>query len=392
MLLVGVSRLNIESQLVWVDTMETAVESEVVNILNDVESVDVRIEIESQNLQSSQSRSLQEDSPSPGNLTILFDVDFFIRAAVEDHDVKRYIGGTLDSEADKETFIAKLKAEDPINFASLIYVTLTLPQDTTESGILVEPANYDSEALGAGITVGIAAIGLAGVSLFVIAVYWWNRRRTDNSQSTPSTENNRIRNLFEYEQNTLTVEVSEKPELDVSTLGDPIPYNAPAPMDVSLAEETLSLPYDYKIATAQAMPSLDESASYSGFSDMSSNIIDVETDDGTLDAQYNVEDRIEVEVPPGMLGLVLEADSEGVATVYDMKELSPLEQIRIGDRLVSVDHVDVTAMSVGSVMKLIASKRNKPIRKLVFTRSPRRSSSSKLASWNRDGGDGDEED
>jgi hypothetical protein len=167
------------------------------------------------------------------------------------------------------------------------------------------------------------------------------------------------------------VNVNDKLETDVSTLGDPIPQGVtPSPIDVSLAEETLSLPYDYKVATAHPLPSLDESASYSAFSDVSSNIIDVQTDDDTLEAQYNVENRVEVEAPPGMLGLVLEADNEGVATVYDMKEVSPLAgRVNIGDKLVSVDQVDVTAMSVESVMKLIASKRTRDVRRLVFTRS-----------------------
>ena len=170
----------------------------------------------------------------------------------------------------------------------------------------------------------------------------------------------------------MMVDVMERPELDVSTLGDPIPQGMAAPTDASLAEETnISLPYDYKVA-AHILPSVDESASYS-FSEVSSNAssnaIDVQTDDDTLDAQYFIEETIQVDAPPGMLGLVLEADKDGIATVCDMKQISPVaDRVHIGDKLVAVNDVDVSGMPVDEVTSLIASKQDKNGRTLVFSR------------------------
>ena len=370
MILEGVSLLSSRSQTVWSEATETAIQDEVTTILNNqVESVDVEVTINSQNPRRRLQGASIADSPSTvisSNLTIVFDVKFFIRAVIEDHNVRRYVGASLDTAGDQDIFILQLKSSGETAFQNLTSVRLILPPLGDENAIRTDG---DSESLSTGVTVGITTVSIAGIALIGMGLFMWMRRTPAQSQSSSEQV---VKNLREFEADGVMVDVLGKPDMDVSTLGDPIPQGVPAAPADSLDEETPSLPYDYKVASHTLPSLLDESASYS-FSEVSSNIVDVQTDDDTLDAQYFIEDRIEVEAPPGMLGLVLEADSEGVAAVCNMKEASPLaDRVHIGDKLVSVDGVDVTAMPVGSVMKLIASKQDNKVRGLAFSRPSRK--------------------
>mmetsp|Transcript_5109 Transcript_5109/g.8387 ORF Transcript_5109/g.8387 Transcript_5109/m.8387 type:complete len:139 (-) Transcript_5109:48-464(-) len=70
-----------------------------------------------------------------------------------------------------------------------------------------------------------------------------------------------------------------------------------------------------------------------------------------------------------MLGLVLEAASDGVPIVHAIKSTSPLsDQVQVGDRLVSVDGDDVTVLLASDVSRLISLKREQQVRRFVFSR------------------------
>jgi hypothetical protein len=369
MILTGVSLLPSRSQIVWAEITETAIRHEVITILNNqIESVDVLVVITSQNPQQSTSRRLEEPELSniSSNLTIVFDVMFFIRAVIEDHNVRRYVAAALDTDGDQNVFMLQLESSGEAAFQNLTSVRLILPPDNNSDSASAT-VGY-REPLGTGMTIGITAVSVAGVALVIVGAFMWVKRRPEKTLTASSDQI--IGNLENYDEHDLAFNnIMEHADVDVSTLGDPIPQGIPAsPTDESLAEETTSLPYDFKVGS-EVLPSLDEIQSYSSFSEASSKIIDVQTDDDTLDAQYVIEDRIEVDAPPGMLGLVLEEDSEGIASVYDMKELSPLaDRVQIGDKLVSVDDVDVSAMPVHDVMNLIASRQANHVRRLIFSR------------------------
>jgi len=376
MILTGVSLLSTRSQRIFTRTFEILVRDEAVTILNKVETVDVRVFIQSQIPQLSSLRRNLEDSPNStgpliaSNLTVVFGVRFFIRAVLEEHNVRRYVGATLDTAEDQEMFILQLKSSGESAFQNLSYAHLVLPPE--ESTIEPSQENFDPETLGVGISIGIATIAVGGAALIGVAFYMWGRRkpRKTRRQKGPEQAVDDSRSGEEEDNDDMMVlNVTERP--DVSTLGDP--YCISGPTDASLGEETNSLPYDYKVA-AEVLPSIGGvSASYSFSSEMSSNNVYLQTDDETLGAQYEIEDRVEVEAPPGMLGLVLESDSEGFVTVCDVKERSPLaDRIIFGDKLVAVDDVDVTVMPVGSVMHLIASRQANPVRKLTFNRRSKR--------------------
>lgn len=371
MILTGVSLLSSRSQMVWIEATEMAVEREVIAVLNnEIESVDARVTLISQNPRQRKLQATTLTNPSntfiSSNLTLTFDVRILIRAVFEQHDIRRYVGAALDTADDQANFINQLRTSGETAFQNLTSIQLILPRLPNDS-----PLESDLEdSSGTSTTIAIAITAVAAIAFITTGIVIWVRRSQAISHTSDSGQ--ATKSLREVDGGGVMVDLVERPDGgDVSTLGDPIGQGMPAPpVDSSVAEETASLAYDYKVAS-RGLPSLGESASYS-FSDASSRILDVQTDDDTLDAQYFNEDRIEVEAPAGMLGLVLEADKEGIAAVYNMKQSSALaDRIKIGDKLVSVDGIDVTIMPIKSVTDLLASKQHRKVRALVFCRPAR---------------------
>ncbi len=111
-------------------------------------------------------------------------------------------------------------------------------------------------------------------------------------------------------------------------------------------------------------------------SDMSSRVrsmsenISLFSEDNSFEAMYGEEERIVVIAPAGKLGMVIDTPSGGIPVVHAIKESSVLyNQIRIGDRLISVDDQDTTTLSAIRVSKLISSRASNPQRVMVFLRS-----------------------
>jgi hypothetical protein len=76
----------------------------------------------------------------------------------------------------------------------------------------------------------------------------------------------------------------------------------------------------------------------------------------------------EVIVPPGMLGLVIDSPNGSVPVIRAIKPTSVLyPQVKVGDRLISVDHQNVTNMSATQVSNLITQKQHQN-RTFVFCR------------------------
>jgi C-terminal processing protease CtpA/Prc len=60
---------------------------------------------------------------------------------------------------------------------------------------------------------------------------------------------------------------------------------------------------------------------------------------------------------------------DGVPTIHNIKPASALaEQVQIGDRLLSVDGIDVSIMLASDVSRLIASRKEALVRKFIFVR------------------------
>ena len=87
---------------------------------------------------------------------------------------------------------------------------------------------------------------------------------------------------------------------------------------------------------------------------------------GTGQKEY---EQIKVVAPPGKLGVVIDTPLSGSPMVYAIKDTSVLaNQVRIGDKLISVDGRDTTQLSAIKVSMLISSK-DKNNRILVFERN-----------------------
>ena len=95
------------------------------------------------------------------------------------------------------------------------------------------------------------------------------------------------------------------------------------------------------------------------------------SDDASFEQQFaEEEERFDVVAPAGKLGMVIDTPNGGLPVVHAIKDTSVLaDSVRVGDRLLSVDGEDCTAMSAMQVSKLISLKSEKPARVLVFARS-----------------------
>ena len=95
-------------------------------------------------------------------------------------------------------------------------------------------------------------------------------------------------------------------------------------------------------------------------------------DDSSFEEQFkDPEERLDVVAPAGKLGMVIDTPNGGIPVVHAIKDTSVLiDDVRVGDRLLSVDGEDCTVMTAMQVSKLISLKSNKPARVLVFARTP----------------------
>ena len=97
----------------------------------------------------------------------------------------------------------------------------------------------------------------------------------------------------------------------------------------------------------------------------------LECDGETLDRQYLADNQFEVDAPPGTLGLLLSTprSSEALLSIQEIEPHSPLAcQVRKGDMLLAIDGEDVTGLRSNDVSRMIAQKREKKVRRLLFTR------------------------
>ena len=80
--------------------------------------------------------------------------------------------------------------------------------------------------------------------------------------------------------------------------------------------------------------------------------------------------KLVVVAPPGSLGVVIGAPKgDSIPSVHAIKDTSALiNDVQIGDRLISVDGEDTTKLSAIRVSNLIGSKAKSPQRVLVFAR------------------------
>jgi C-terminal processing protease CtpA/Prc len=94
------------------------------------------------------------------------------------------------------------------------------------------------------------------------------------------------------------------------------------------------------------------------------------SDDDSFEEQFAKQDEcFEVRAPPGKLGIIVDLSDNGEPCVRAVRSDSVLaNEVKIGDRLISVDGEICTDMSAEHVSKLIAVKSNQECRKIMFVR------------------------
>jgi hypothetical protein len=342
-----------ECMAMWVDYITQSMKSEVQQVIPRYETLNVQT--------YNVSRGTFDDLEV---LAFFYDVRIDIRSAIIVHNLRRYIGGPFDSSNEKDALIEAMRASTCPEYANLSAVRVILPVESNISGATTNPDGTVNSGVIAG---SVVAVGAAAMLVAILIFVRIKRRREmigviliDGTQSPGQSG---------VHDNEIASEIGLQTDVEVSTLGDPIPQGTPTGTgigDVSTAG-SFSLDYDYK-AYYQDVPSITEEVSRGGGGDSLSNSF-VPGDDDTFEAQYGADEQFEVLAPAGILGLILETNKDGVPTIHNIKAASVLAaQVQIGDRLLSVDGIDVSIMLASDVSRLIASRKDAPVRKFVFAR------------------------
>lgn len=359
--------MDLVVQSIWVDVTSAFIRAEINDRMQELvpeedTKVGVSIDITSQSpaFTGSKLRRLQTDQ-----VEITYNAVISIESSVEEHDVNSYIMGAFDTSEEKADYVAALKATEDESFAALSNVTV----EPAKSIIALEDpdgGNTNNSKLSGAAMIGlIAGLATVGAVAFAVAGFIIYSRRKRGGKRTPVSSLEEDPNDH-YCGNEIDIEMRD----EVSTLGDPIPVGMRNDFlgedaQFSTTTDSLTADYDFQQAYRNGQPSVVDS--HTG-SDPSSFLA---KDDITLEAEYQIDAqaRFEVEAPAGLLGLVLETSEDGVPVVHAIKESSCLAgQVQVGDRLVCVDDEDVTSMLASSVSRLIASKKDNPVRTFVFTR------------------------
>jgi hypothetical protein len=324
-------------------------------------------------------------------------VVILIQSLIQNHDAGRYIYGAFNDDEEKAMFVTALKDTGSAAFVNVDSVSVApLPEDedpTTEvedptedeaqdpPDGLIMTTNDEDNNVTAAIVVSIVIVVLAGIGLTTF--FARNGRRKSGGGTVQKILATSARQTTEsVEQAAIASEIEIGEGSDLSSLGDPISFSVrPSWVTVegsingiSGTPDNLSLDYDFQKA-------FDHDFTLS-FVDTESNPSSLLTkDDRTLSIGYVLKEKaenFEVEAPPGLLGLALETSEEGIPTIHMIKRSSPLVgQVRVGDRLLRVDGLDVSLMWANDASRYVASKQNNPARLLVFARLHEKDSSTR---------------
>jgi len=316
-------------------------------------------------------------------LVIVYDVNVALVSMIEIDDLERYVTEPFDTADEQDQFVRDLKATGDPAFAAASAVSVTLPKNLgrdDDQNIDQIGGNTNGNSNNGngnmGLVIGIAVVGTMMVVLVGILIQRHMRRNADgsgskksNNDTTPMSSNvGPTHNMMNGEHMKYVQEINVAPTDDISTLGEPIGLFGD---HITTTDETATIDYDYKRL-------LKESQSVAGDSTNLNSILGEMTEvTSGIYIDKLVEDRVDVDAPPGNLGLIIDAGEDGCPFVCEVKDSSVLYgKVLVGDRLLSVDGVDLTIMRTGDVYKVIASKKEFPVRKFVFAR-PRQSGASK---------------
>ena len=355
--------------------------------------------------QRGRSRDLQQagddaggDDTPAGPALFPLQVDFLtrvtFRSTSSDHDIVAMIGEAFNSDEERGQYISRLKQLNG-SFDNLVAVQIEVDGKIPEE----QPSSVVRDDDGGGSsTTFIVAIAAAGAAVAVLALglLVWKRMGTNGNDYHSNA-------MGQYGGQEATTMVSSDPsgkvgysaeimverQDDVSTLGDPVFGMMTTVAEKDEATASVGNDYDYSKQYLKAqgvasitgdsnrerVASLDSQSKYST-STRTANLVappSVFSDDASFEQQFGAnvsasDIRLEVTVPPGKLGMVIDTPQGSVPIVHAIKPNSVLaDKVQVNDRLVSVDGEDVTHMTAVQVSKLISLKADQT-RIMVFVR------------------------
>lgn len=349
-------------------------------------------------------RSLQEQT-----LKISFDLIMtYFSETPPAPPLQEIFDDAFGSEKERNNYLLKFARADDPDFDSLRVISVANVQQTPspEGG-----SGGSSIGIIVGVIIGIVvAFGIAGF------LFYRHKKKgkaiDENIDNKEMSMGNAINALKTKEETPVSNSGpadtgGEQPQVrwtneilvdasadDVSTLGGSVlaGLNLVEGGNNGTDEPTASVNLDYDYDRQQYKTDSDDMRSrsqtdasgtaFTNFSKLGLLGDSVFADDVSFEQQYADEDEamldggeagrrpkpFEVRAPPGMLGMVIDTPNGGVPVVRAIKPDSILTgRVQIGDRLISVDHQDVTSMTALEVSNLISVKSNRQ-RLLVFVR------------------------
>jgi len=303
--------------------------------------------------------------------------------------VEGFIGDAFNTALERRDFVDRLVRSNSF------FNQMELREVKVAGEVPTEENSVDSATTGSTntmfIIIGAAAGGFA--ALVALGLLAFKRRRSPTLSLDSPPEELNSGSQPEVKAGGVTTEILVHGQDEVSTLGDPV-FGQAGMMTANAEqrdEQTASVGNDYdytkQYLRAQGLASLGDSrgknsstnsfeqsrlsSTQSGFSKLGGPVApSVFSDDASFEQQFGfeVEQKFEVTVPPGKLGMVIDTPNGGVPVVHAIKAESCLySKVKVGDRLVAVDGDDVRAMSAVQVSKLISLKSDQQ-RSLSFAR------------------------
>jgi hypothetical protein len=339
----------------WRDYVESSIAREVENLVQTIEFLEVTVSNETQEVLIDSQR-----------VAYVFDTTVELRSPISEHNLNRFVAGAFNTEEERLTMVEYLRNTTCPQFAYITTADLVMPPNKA-----LLPEDGSDESSGAGLIAGLAIATVAAVILTSLFLFLRHKKKNNPSVAEeeevifPIPEHPTSHNPDEYAS-----EIDVEGGTDISTLGDPMPQ-AMYPMlsgDMSTTDSA-TMEYDFDKAYHSPPSVSDASETASRFDTLQSSN-PVLSNDGIVNTRNEFETVIAVLAPAGRLGLILESSKDGTPIVNSVNPGSALEdEVEPGDRLLSVDGLDVTVLLASEVSKLIAEKRDEDVRNLVFARS-----------------------
>eukprot|EP00591_Stephanopyxis_turris_P000696 CAMPEP_0195510742 /NCGR_PEP_ID=MMETSP0794_2-20130614/3301_1 /TAXON_ID=515487 /ORGANISM="Stephanopyxis turris, Strain CCMP 815" /LENGTH=1368 /DNA_ID=CAMNT_0040638223 /DNA_START=391 /DNA_END=4497 /DNA_ORIENTATION=- len=333
-------------------------------------------------------------------LSISCQIDIVFESRKKEHSVAQaryYVSEAFNTLTDRNNYLSNLHNSGDKSF-DLIESVSVIINDNSEKGRIPgtpnqetsppeEPMNKSKVSGKMKTIIGLSTGVFWGVCMLSIAGYFLYKRGVDKGMDS-AIKRASMKEVSLPKQKFIAFE----PQDDISTLGDPV-----CAMSASVGtgkgrndvRSIATMDYDYSNRTLGGNCAIDDDAVSSaggtrGDSTLPSvgpqTIADCQTvqsgDDDDDDAasqtfSYPIfEEVVELIAPPGKLGIVIDTPGDGAPVLHAVKPSSCLlGMVKVGDKLIAVDGIDVRAMTAMKVSKLISRKSSNPARKFTLVRN-----------------------